>query len=109
MKAGDLLHITRAASVQFVNPMWFRLVKVLAERHPYDGWIWLDGYQLNDRGDAVARREIFVQTAGLRKLTTPPPAPRRAAAGRTNQAAHRHRQAEVPRKPSAISGKPTLP
>ncbi|WP_405115670.1 hypothetical protein OG559_13530 [Micromonospora sp. NBC_01405] len=31
----------------------------------YDGWIWLDGYQLNAKGDAVAQRSIFVRPAGL--------------------------------------------
>jgi hypothetical protein len=31
----------------------------------YDGWAWLDGYQLNAAGDAVERRSIFVQLSGL--------------------------------------------
>ena len=69
LKAGDLLHITRAASVQFVRPFHFRLIRVMTDRITYDGWVWLEGYQLDERGDAVARRELFVQPAGLRKLS----------------------------------------
>ncbi|WP_371687526.1 hypothetical protein [Micromonospora sp. KC721] len=71
MKSGDLLYGNREASVQFVHPIHFRLTRVL-DWITYDGWIWLDGYQLNARGDAVARRSIFVQKSGLR--VAPPPA-----------------------------------
>ncbi|MEU3453097.1 hypothetical protein ABZ671_05780 [Micromonospora sp. NPDC006766] len=67
LRAGDLLRIDRAASVQFVEPMLFRLIRVL-DWVTYDGWVWLDGYQLNAKGDAVARRSIFVQKAGLAAL-----------------------------------------
>ncbi|NBE80997.1 hypothetical protein [Micromonospora rubida] len=63
-KAGDLVHVTSAASVQFVRPIMFRVIRVL-NWITYDGWIWLDGYQLDAKGDAVARRSIFVQSAGL--------------------------------------------
>ncbi|GLY23046.1 hypothetical protein [Micromonospora sp. NBRC 101691] len=63
--AGDLVLVTRAASVQFVTPIMFRVIRVL-DRVTFDGWIWLDGYQLDRKGDAVARRSIFVQPAGLR-------------------------------------------
>lgn len=76
LKAGDLLHVTRAASVQFVTPIMFRLIRVL-DRPTFDGWLWLDGYQLDKKGDAITRREIFVQPAGLRKQSFPTPAPRR--------------------------------
>lgn len=44
------------------------------ERPTYHGWCWLDGYQLDASGDAVERREIFVQTAGLARVG---PSPRR--------------------------------
>ncbi|ADU06424.1 hypothetical protein ML5_0882 [Micromonospora sp. L5] len=74
LKAGDLLHVTRAASVQFGKPIIFRLIRVLP--YPtYDRWAWLDGYQLNEKGDAVERREIFVQPEGLRKLAEAKPSP----------------------------------
>ncbi|MFI6133145.1 hypothetical protein [Micromonospora sp. NPDC051141] len=64
-KAGDLLHVTRAAGPQFVRPFGFRLIRAL-DWTTFDGWIWLDGYQLDERGDAVARRSIFVMQSGLR-------------------------------------------
>ncbi|MFG1654329.1 hypothetical protein ACGFIE_30780 [Micromonospora sp. NPDC049275] len=70
MKAGDMLIVGREASVQFIRPIRFRLIRVL-DWITYDGWIWLDGYQLDDRGDAVARRSIFVMKAGLRSAPAP--------------------------------------
>jgi len=63
-RSGDVLHVTRAASVQFSEPMMFRVIRV-HDWHTYDGWAWLDGYQLNAVGDAVERRSIFVQVNGL--------------------------------------------
>jgi hypothetical protein len=56
--------VTRAASVQFVEPMLFRVIRV-HDWQTYEGWVWLDGYQLNAAGEAVARRSIFVQLSGL--------------------------------------------
>lgn len=63
-RAGDVLRVTRAASVQFGEPMLFRVIRV-HDWTTYDGWAWLDGYQLNGAGDAVERRSIFVQLKGL--------------------------------------------
>lgn len=65
-----MLLITREASVQFGDPIWFRVSRVDG-RPTYDGWVWLDGYQLNSAGDAVANRSIFVQLAGLRWVRQP--------------------------------------
>ena len=72
-KAGDILHVTREASVQFGTPIFFRVIRV-HDWPTYDGWLWLDGYQLNAAGDAVERRSIFVQISGLRAVqqTAPP-------------------------------------
>jgi hypothetical protein len=67
-RSGDVLYITTAASVQFVVPILFRLIRV-HDWSTYDGWVWLDGYQLNLAGDAVTRRSIFVQVAGLQRST----------------------------------------
>ncbi|WP_327031572.1 hypothetical protein [Micromonospora ureilytica] len=81
MKAGDLLIVGREASVQFNRPIRFRVIRVL-DWITYDEWIWLDGYQLDDRGDAVARRSIFVMKAGLRIQRRTAPAgvqPRRSS------------------------------
>ncbi|MEU8164983.1 hypothetical protein AB0B97_00590 [Micromonospora sp. NPDC049004] len=68
--SGDLLHFTQAASVQFSRPFLFRLIRVLADRITYDGWLWIEGYELDARGDVVVRRQLFLQPAGLRKLST---------------------------------------
>ncbi|MEV5821309.1 hypothetical protein AB0L22_19285 [Micromonospora haikouensis] len=66
-RSGDVLHVTRAASVQFLKPIMFRVIRVL-DWPTYDGWTWLEGYELNAAGDAVSRRSIYVQAAGLRQL-----------------------------------------
>nr|WP_309244386.1 hypothetical protein [Micromonospora parastrephiae] len=71
LRAADLLLVDRSASPQFVVPIRFRLIRIL-DRVTYDGWAWLDGYQVNRSGQAIARREIYVQPANLRKLTDAP-------------------------------------
>ncbi|MEV7985273.1 hypothetical protein [Micromonospora sp. NPDC085948] len=73
---GDVLHLTRAASVQFLRPIFVRVIRVL-DWPTYDAWLWIDGYELAANGDAVARRSLFVMLAGL--IWPDPPAP---AAGR---------------------------
>ena len=70
-RSGDVLQVTREASVQFGTPILFRVIRV-HDWPTYTGWVWLDGYQLNAAGDAVERRSIFVQANGLRKVTGPP-------------------------------------
>ena len=63
-RSGDVIHVTKAASVQFAAPMLFRVIRV-HDWPTYDGWAWIDGYQLNNAGDAISRRSIFVQLGGL--------------------------------------------
>jgi hypothetical protein len=67
-RSGDVLRVSREASVQFAEPMMFRVIRV-HDWQTYDGWAWLDGYQLNSAGDAVERRSIFVQLKGLQPAT----------------------------------------
>ncbi|HEY0700153.1 MAG TPA: hypothetical protein VGD43_20400 [Micromonospora sp.] len=86
-RSGDVLHVTRAASVQFIEPILFRVIRV-HDWPTYDGWIWLDGYELNSAGDAVERRSIFVQQRGLRQLRA---APERRARVRQRSAPRRGR------------------
>ncbi|MET7876399.1 hypothetical protein ABZS52_05625 [Micromonospora profundi] len=64
---GELLVIDGRASVQFAGDraLTFRVVSV-SDQPTYEGWVWLTGYVLNRRGNATAKREIFVQLAGLR-------------------------------------------
>jgi hypothetical protein len=70
-RSGDVIHVTKAASVQFTAAMLFRVIRV-HDWPTYDGWIWLDGYELNTAGDAVERRSIFVQVSGLRQVAKGP-------------------------------------
>ncbi|MFI7649054.1 hypothetical protein ACIBTZ_23690 [Micromonospora sp. NPDC049460] len=65
---GDLLVIDGRASVQFAGEraLTFRVVSV-SEQPTYDGWIWLTGYVLDRRGEATAKREVYVRLAGLRR------------------------------------------
>ncbi|MGQ5260768.1 hypothetical protein ACTWLT_08440 [Micromonospora sp. ZYX-F-536] len=70
-RSGDVLHVTRAASVQFLRPIRYRVIRVL-DWPTYDGWLWLDGYELNAAGDAVTRRSIFVQREGLQQVQSAP-------------------------------------
>lgn len=69
-RSGDVLCITRTASVQFTEPIMFRVIRV-HEWQTYDGWAWLDGYQLDSVGDAVERRSVFVLLDGLRAGASP--------------------------------------
>ncbi|MGW0505482.1 hypothetical protein [Micromonospora sp. NPDC003241] len=60
-----MLYLTREASPQFHRPIHFRLIRVL-DWTTFDGWIWLEGYQLDKRGVAVEWRSVFVLVVGLR-------------------------------------------
>jgi hypothetical protein len=64
---GEVLRITKDASVQFqYRPILFRVIRV-NENTTVWGWVWLDGYEIDaETGDATERRQIFVQLAGLR-------------------------------------------
>ncbi|MEV5207032.1 hypothetical protein AB0K35_06060 [Micromonospora sp. NPDC053740] len=63
-QAGDVLHLTRAASVQFLRPIFVRVIRVL-DWPTYNGWLWIDAYELAANGDAVAHRSLFVMPSGL--------------------------------------------
>ncbi|MGC4814364.1 hypothetical protein ACLQ29_27865 [Micromonospora sp. DT228] len=66
LRAGDVILLSTAASVQFRTPIVVRVIRELPDRHTYDGWLWLDAYELNPKGEAIARRELFVMRAGVR-------------------------------------------
>ncbi len=73
-QSGDLLHIGVEASVQFATPILVRVIRVHTDWQTYHGWVWLDVYQLDRRtGEALTRREIFVQYAGLKHGQVDPP------------------------------------
>jgi hypothetical protein len=73
-KAGDVLLIGEDASVQFAGQRFliFRVVKI-DNRTTCHGWVWLRGYVLDGRSQAVERREIFVQHKGLKPAPVPYP------------------------------------
>jgi hypothetical protein len=66
LEPGDVVHVGGEASVQFQGDrsMTFRVIRV-DPRRTYDGWLWLEGYVLGPGGNALQRRRIFVQRAGL--------------------------------------------
>ncbi len=80
VRQGDLLRVDRRASVQFAGgrELTFRVIAIGA-RPTYEGWAWLTGYVLNEQGEAVERREIYVQRDGLYVLR-PAQLPRQATA-----------------------------
>ncbi|GIJ77403.1 hypothetical protein SAMN05443287_112148 [Micromonospora phaseoli] len=76
--------LTRDASPQFAKPITVRVIRERTDRHTYDGWTWIEAYQLDARGDATDRRELFVRPDGMRPVRTPPatPGPARRVAAR---------------------------
>ena len=65
LRAGSVLRITGAASVQFAaRPFMFRVVRIKAAT-TCDDMVWLDGYELDVFGDAVMKRAIYVRRHGL--------------------------------------------
>ncbi|HEX8346251.1 MAG TPA: hypothetical protein VF657_16150 [Actinoplanes sp.] len=65
-RPGDVLKLTAQASVQFIGSgaLTMRVISI-DSRTTYVGWAWLTGYVLDTHGNAVERREVFVQEAGL--------------------------------------------
>ncbi|MET7749025.1 hypothetical protein [Micromonospora sp. NPDC005367] len=91
---GDLLVIDGRASVQFAGDraLTFRVVS-MSNQPTYHGWIWLTGYVLDRRGEATAKREVYVQLAGLRSARASETAARRTAPSRrASSYARRHDQ-----------------
>ena len=95
-RSGDVLRITSAASVQFATPLLFRVIR-MHDWPTYEGWVWLDGYELNAAGDAIERRCIFVQVHGL-MLDGRAPDPRARDSSRPTDN-HPHRGTTIPGGP----------
>ncbi|WP_240742359.1 hypothetical protein [Micromonospora zingiberis] len=82
---GDLVFLDGRASVQFGGnrALWLR-VSSIGDRPTYDGWVWLTGYAIDpSTGEALARREVFAQIAGLQ--INPQPAGPSGTARRTTR------------------------
>lgn len=72
LRPGAVLLLTGEASPQFRSrAMTLRLVSVLPHV-TYDGWVWLSGYEIDQRGRAVDKREVYVRRAGLRVIQAAP-------------------------------------
>ncbi|MEV4768078.1 hypothetical protein [Micromonospora humida] len=82
LRGGDLIHVTREVSPQFIRPITVRVIRELPDRHTYDGWTWIEAYELGPDGLARRRRELYVRRAGVRWLSSPPPAAPRPPAPR---------------------------
>ncbi|MFY1577705.1 hypothetical protein ACN26Z_22670 [Verrucosispora sp. WMMD703] len=72
--------LTRDASPQFVRPITVRVIRERTGRSTYDGWAWIEVYQLDSRGEATDRRELYVRPDGMRPA---PPHPHSPPARRT--------------------------
>jgi len=120
-RAGDLFQVGPDASVQFSRPIFFRVIRV-HDWSTYNGWLWLDGYQVDNDGDAVERRSIFVQVAGLKPANmsrplvrpmkrpcTSPPARARKAGRRGAASASSADARETGRRGRSPAALPTTP
>ncbi|MEH1014280.1 hypothetical protein V6U90_14350 [Micromonospora sp. CPCC 206060] len=69
-RPGDVVLVDGRASVQFGGSrgFLFRVISV-SDQPTYHGWAWLTGYVLDRAGQATGKREIFVQPAGLRRVS----------------------------------------
>ncbi|WP_348650333.1 hypothetical protein [Verrucosispora sp. WMMA2044] len=75
--------LTRDASPQFTRPIAVRVIRERTGRSTYDGWAWIEVYQLDSRGEAIDRRELYVRPDGMRPAPPPPHrTPARCAAAR---------------------------
>ena len=84
-RSGEVVRLGRAASVQFASkPILFRVIR-LHDWSTYDGWAWLDGYELNHYGEAVERRSVFVQVGGIERAHVTPRYVRKATRGPANR------------------------
>ncbi|WP_271190018.1 hypothetical protein [Dactylosporangium matsuzakiense] len=74
VRAGDVVYVGPAASPQFSagNGFRFRAIRTHHWTTSWEGWAWLDGYQLNAAGDAVERRSIYVDLMRLPPAALPP-------------------------------------
>ena len=80
---GDEYVLTRAASPQFAKPITVRVIRERTDRRTYHGWTWIEAYQLDGRGDATERRELFVMSAGLVRARPTPARDGRVGSGPT--------------------------
>ncbi|GIJ30746.1 hypothetical protein Vqi01_59080 [Micromonospora qiuiae] len=118
---GEEYVLTRAASPQFAKPITVRVIRERTDRRTYHGWTWIEAYQLDGRGDATERRELYVMPAGLirarptparddrvRPDATPPPGSR-VGLGSAVPPASRVRHDPTPPPASRVGSGPAVP
>lgn len=69
--AGKTVWLGPDAGIQFrIRPIWFQVVAVVEDWPSYwAGAVWIDGYQLDQSGNRVERRKIYVIEQGVREAT----------------------------------------
>ncbi|WP_435585832.1 hypothetical protein [Micromonospora aurantiaca (nom. illeg.)] len=103
--AGTVLRIGRAAGVQYSDDRALTIRVVAVDPRPtYQGSAWVTGYVLNRRGDATAKRELYIDvTAGVEVLSTPAARP---ASGQPRPQATRVPPRRAPTNPPHHRGGP---
>ncbi|MGC5330864.1 hypothetical protein [Micromonospora sp. DT62] len=85
--------LTREASPQFATPITVRVVRERTDLVTYHGWTWIEAYQLDARGQAIDRRELYVRPDGMRPTQAPSaartPSTQRRAPARRNAGTNR--------------------
>lgn len=68
---GAVYHLGPDCGVQWrIRPIYFRVIRV-QPGPTWEGCAFLEGYEVNDSGDAVARRVAYVILAGLVLVQAP--------------------------------------
>ncbi|MEV6524203.1 hypothetical protein AB0M43_19815 [Longispora sp. NPDC051575] len=62
---GDVVRLTKSASPQFGKPLLLRVTKTEGRRSSVYGWAWIEGYVLDNSGNAVTKRSVFVNLNGI--------------------------------------------
>ena len=99
--SGDVLLIDRPASPQFITPFLFTVSRQW-DWDAYSGWTWIEGYQLDNAGNAILKRSLFVIVEGLELIHETTQVHPRANAGKESpQTPQSRRPANRPRKQAA--------
>lgn len=94
---GEVVAITGACSVQFAGQHFLmRIIHTFSNWSTPEGWVWLTGYVLDKDMQALHRRELLVQVAGLSFVARP--STRRDNRARIVKAAQNLRPAYVPKQ-----------
>jgi hypothetical protein len=71
-QSGDVIQLGKGCGVPWEYlPTLVRVIR-MHDWTTSQGMAWIDVYQLNADGDAVARRSVYVQVSGIKWLNTAP-------------------------------------